>query len=73
MTKHSHHLKLSSLALFIGILLSGCGGQEELIEEFTPPETMVPPSDPDITDPDITDPDINTKWGDNNWGELTWS
>lgn len=74
--KHNHQFALVVFSL--GLLLSGCGGQEELTEEFSPPDLLNPPddtiiNDPDQTDPDTLNPDASSKWDTNKWDNLTWS
>lgn len=73
---------------FFGLVLTGCGGQEELQEEFSPPAELIPPpvkppvvnptnpNNPDPTNPtNPTNPDIpsHTNWSDGSWGDLTWT
>lgn len=73
------------IATLFGLVLTGCGGQEELLEEFSPPAELIPPPvkppvvsptnptnpiNPDPTSPtNPTSPDIPSH---TKWSDGSW-
>jgi hypothetical protein len=78
MLKTINKYRKALIAALLGLVVTGCGGQNELSEEFSPPAVLVKPTphEPPATNPDNhTSPNntSNDEWSDGNWGDLTWT
>jgi len=55
-------------------MLSGCGGKEELDNEFTPPIIISPPEKvEEPTDVIELNEGLDDNWNNENWSNLRWA
>ena len=66
--------KLIAISMLFGFMLSGCGGKEELDNEFTPPIIISPPEKvEEPTDVIELNEGLDDNWNNENWSNLRWA